>query len=722
MKGSVNTLTTALAGSYSQVFFSNNRLLALLLLLASFTDPMVGLAGLLAVVFAIAIGHLLGLSKTQLENGVYTYNVLLTGMAMGANFQMGLNFLTMLFFASVLCLMLSVWLASFAARYKLPFLSLPFVMSVWIIFLNARAFQTNLLLERNVHVCHNAYAAFVKDLSGSIEHAGLHRTVVLYLKSMASIFFQHNLLAGVVISIGLLLSSRIAFVLSWLGFIAGFTLYRVSFGEQAEQEFYFSGFNYIFAAIALAGFYLIPSIASFLLAVLSAPFIAMLSTALVKLTAPYYLPLYSLPFTLVVIIIISVLNNRYAPRFLDFTEYQLYSPEKNLYAFKTYLERFRRNTLFHIHLPFYGEWRVSQGHDGDKTHKEDWRHALDFVVCDEHGKTFKPPGQNVTDFYCYALPVLAPADGYVITVEDGIDDNAIGDVNLDNNWGNTVIIKHSEQLYSKLSHFKKDSIKVKTGDVVKRGDILGHCGNSGRSPEPHIHFQMQASPYIGAATLNYPLSYFFVKKDGAYTFHSFEVPTQGDNLLRPVATPLLKQAFHFIPGMKLNFEVQNGKTSETVSWEIRTDAFNQSYLHCLNTGSIAYFATNESVFYFTSFNGNTQSLLYYFYLAAYKVVLSFYPGLSFTDQLPVETSTRRWLLPLQDVVAPFYIFTHPVYQAELHAEGTGDSHEKIVLKSLVKEKHQLKDELNFVIELSAKKLNTITIRKNKTCITAKLIN
>ena len=73
-------------------------------------------------------------------------------------------------------------------------------------------------------------------------------------------------------------------------------------------------------------------------------------------------------------------------------------------------------------------------------------------------------------------------------MKDGTDDNMIGDVNLKVNWCNTVSIKHSEKLFTKLSHLKRESIKVKEGDYVKRGDILALCGNSGRSPEPHIHF------------------------------------------------------------------------------------------------------------------------------------------------------------------------------------------------------------------------------------------
>jgi hypothetical protein len=52
-----------------------------------------------------------------------------------------------------------------------------------------------------------------------------------------------------------------------------------------------------------------------------------------------------------------------------------------------------------------------------------------------------------------------------------------------------------------VAHLARRSIKVKEGQQVAQGDVLGLCGNSGRSPTPHIHFHLQSSPHLGAATL-----------------------------------------------------------------------------------------------------------------------------------------------------------------------------------------------------------------------------
>jgi murein DD-endopeptidase MepM/ murein hydrolase activator NlpD len=45
----------------------------------------------------------------------------------------------------------------------------------------------------------------------------------------------------------------------------------------------------------------------------------------------------------------------------------------------------------------------------------------------------------------------------------------------------------------KLAHFMKNGIVVKIGQRIGAGDLLGYCGNSGRSPVPHIHLHAQTT-------------------------------------------------------------------------------------------------------------------------------------------------------------------------------------------------------------------------------------
>ena len=62
--------------------------------------------------------------------------------------------------------------------------------------------------------------------------------------------------------------------------------------------------------------------------------------------------------------------------------------------------------------------------------------------------------------------------------------------------GNRVVIDHGNGEYSIIAHFKMGSIVVKKNSFVKQGQLLGLCGNSGQSSEPHIHYHLQNSPDI----------------------------------------------------------------------------------------------------------------------------------------------------------------------------------------------------------------------------------
>jgi len=57
--------------------------------------------------------------------------------------------------------------------------------------------------------------------------------------------------------------------------------------------------------------------------------------------------------------------------------------------------------------------------------------------------------------------------------------------------GNCVVLEQAEHEFSILAHLLPYSIQVKPGEAVKAGQVLGRCGNSGNSSEPHLHFHLQ---------------------------------------------------------------------------------------------------------------------------------------------------------------------------------------------------------------------------------------
>ena len=86
----------------------------------------------------------------------------------------------------------------------------------------------------------------------------------------------------------------------------------------------------------------------------------------------------------------------------------------------------------------------------------------------------------------HACDVIAVADGEVVYVQDGVpgyDDEVY-------TAGNYVRIKHESGVYSRYLHLVNGSIKVKVGQKVKAGAVLGTEGNTGYSMGTHLHFDI----------------------------------------------------------------------------------------------------------------------------------------------------------------------------------------------------------------------------------------
>ena len=151
-------------------------------------------------------------------------------------------------------------------------------------------------------------------------------------------------------------------------------------------------------------------------------------------------------------------------------------------------------------LPFEERWIVVNGGVSKET-SHSWnvitqRYAYDFIMLDKEGKSFLGNGTSLSDYYCYEMKILAPADGVVVEIKNSLKDSkVIGNGRTDplikDIRGNYVVIQHSDNEYSCLAHLKPESILVSVGQTVNRKQPIALCGNSGNTSEPHLHFQVQ---------------------------------------------------------------------------------------------------------------------------------------------------------------------------------------------------------------------------------------
>ncbi len=660
IKTQFREFSTGILNSYSQVFFSDKKLFAGLLLLVTFIDSFAGICGLFSVLVTNIVSYWFGFDKNQINKGMYGFNSLLVGLGLGIYFSPGWLLFFILFIAALLTLFISVSLEGIIGKYALPYLSISFILSFWIVSLATREFTALGISERGIYSLNEMYILGGKGLVQLYQWWNsiyLPLSVKTYFISLGAIFFQFNVLSGILIAIGLLYYSRIAFSLSILGFYSAYLFYLLIGANITELSYSYIGFNFILTSIAIGGFFIIPSRLSYLWTIILMPMVVILVVSLNRLFINFGLPIYSLPFNVVVLLFLYILKFRVVAKdSLAEVLIQQNSPEKNLYSFRNYLSRFKQKTPISLQLPFYGEWQVSQAHNGEHTHKGLWQHAWDFMIQDEDQKIYENDGDFLEDYYCYGKAVVAPADGYVDDLIDSVPDNVIGKVDIKNNWGNTIVIRHTDHLYTKLSHLVPESFTVKKGDKVVAGQVVGKCGNSGRSPYPHLHFQIQATPFIGSPTIDYPIGHYLLKEDNSEKLLSFSRPKLNDIVSNISVTPLLQKAFNLIPGKMFSWETDNGVEKTKASWEIKTNAYNQTYIECLDTKSQAFFEEDGALLFFTYFKGNKSSLLYYFYLAAYKIQTGYYQDLELHDQYPLNHIFRKKILFLQDFFAPFFLF------------------------------------------------------------------
>lgn len=628
--------------SYAQIFFSNRRWLGAIILFVTLLFPVVGLMGLLGVIIANITAAILKFDQSKIKSGFYGFNGILFGVAAGYYYELSFFMLMLIPVFLIITFFISAVLEHYlAVAFNLPGLSLPFIFSLYIFII----FLTN-YSNIQVHHLNFPYDNIFASLPIFIKN---------YFKSLALIVFQPSVFAGILLSIGILIFSRVLFVLSIVSYSLSAILLTLILPVQSEQLAILVGFNAILTAFALGGVLILPSPKSFLLVIISTLIVVIFTGFFHRLLNGTLLPLLVLPFNFIVLFTIYSLKFRKEQSELELLYFAPGSPEENLYYHQNRKNRFDRFKYFFPELPFFGEWFVSQGFDGSYTHKDAWRYAWDFVVVDEKNSQFSNEGNQLTDYYCYKLPVSSPLDGKVVKVASSIPNNEVGDVNLDKNWGNTVIIDHGEGLFSAASHLDSDTIKLKENDYVLKGDVIGLCGNSGRSPYPHIHFQFQLTDKIGDKTYRFPFAHFIEKRDDKLIARSFDYPDENSIVQNIVIHKTIKKAFGLRLGDKITLQCSINEKTFTEDWEVKVDIYNMLYIEN-NNHETAFIYLTDKVFYFSHYLGGKSSALYHFFLLAYQVPLCYHANLEWKDQYSLSQLTGTSIRYLTEFFLSFKNF------------------------------------------------------------------
>tara|TARA_R110000787_G_scaffold62773_1_gene141763 strand:- start:1701 stop:2618 length:918 start_codon:yes stop_codon:yes gene_type:complete len=171
-----------------------------------------------------------------------------------------------------------------------------------------------------------------------------------------------------------------------------------------------------------------------------------------------------------------------------------------------------------IRVPLDGPVRVGWGGDKVATNYHaaypDQRWAYDLLV-----EPAFHTAEALEDYGCYGQPVFAPVSGTVAVAHDGEPDQVPGklSVGIRQILGNHVMIQPQPgHDYLVIAHLKPGSVSVAAGDSVTEGDVVGACGNSGNTSEPHlhIHYARYLTPVTTPPLLGYGLPLYYRDHEG----------------------------------------------------------------------------------------------------------------------------------------------------------------------------------------------------------------
>jgi hypothetical protein len=159
--------------------------------------------------------------------------------------------------------------------------------------------------------------------------------------------------------------------------------------------------------------------------------------------------------------------------------------------------------------------------------------------------------------------------------------------------------------------------------------VLGYCGNSGRAPRPHVHFQLQTTAIPGSATLPCRFSDLIVRgEDKAARFEAEYVPCTGETVETLVADYALGALFDLPLGTTLTYRL-DGELEQVVN---ELDIWGRSVLRSVERGTELVILRSENRFGCGELRGDLNSVLTLLRFALADVPLERRPELTFRSK------------------------------------------------------------------------------------------
>ena len=616
--------------AYANILFIQNPVAGLIIMATTMIYPNIGLSGLLAALTGYSITRIWQLPDYSSQ--IQIFNSLLVGLSLGAFYQLNFYVLGIIILGAILTSLLATVLADWSWRLdSLPALSLPFVIVAGMMALVARHYTA---LNDFMGLTESSFAIFTPAIDQ-------------FFKSIGAIYFTPEPLAGLILFLIMLSYSRYISMLAIVGYITGHTFLTLLLFEPHQGFIVWTGFNFILTAIALGGIFTIPGLASLLLAVIGVLLTTLMVVATQNLILVEELPVMAISFVFTTLLMIIAMKKRIG-LLKPYLAPEPGLPETNFE--KARLAKFRNGEINSVPIlsPVLGEWTIYQGFNGKHTHQPPWQHALDFIITND-SSSYRDTGEKTEDYFCFSAPVISPVAGEVIRCYDKFTDNKPGEIDTENNWGNFIVIRLDSGLHLLLAHLQQASIKTKESARIKPGEILAACGNSGRSPQPHLHCQIQQSAELGSPTYPFHLcSMMLHRNDNLLEYKVVTVPVEGDLIESTGTDDQLATHLHLPVGRQLayHFSSSQNKKKTTEKLTVELTLFGQFRLRSESAASAA-FEENNGVLAFYDRKGNKDKLLDMWVLANGLTPLTekahYWKDAPSANLLPLSLMEKFWL-------------------------------------------------------------------------------
>ena len=302
----VSFVDTLLRGT-GQVMFQNNPITGLLFLIGIFINSyQLGIAGIIGLLSSTIAAMLLGADRNLIRAGLFGYNGILTGIGLLVFLQptWSAALIIYIILGGALSTIIFMALANFFSTWDMPALTAPFVLTLWLLLLGAflsthlpiSSIITPALPKPNAAIQTILRPSLTNTLDAGATPGNLLQS---FFRGIGEVFFQNNLVTGIIFLIAILVNSRISALFAALGSIVGMLTALLLLGVDGSQVYTgLYGFNAVLCGIATGGVFYVISWKSGIYALICALVGTVVMASLTTFLSPFGLPAITAPFVL----------------------------------------------------------------------------------------------------------------------------------------------------------------------------------------------------------------------------------------------------------------------------------------------------------------------------------------------------------------------------------------------------------------------------------------